>query len=359
MDPLSQGVIGVVAAQTTAATMSNIQQRLDEKKSHLAAATFIGIISGMAPDLDIFIRSAVDPLFSLEYHRHFTHSLFFIPIGALLCTLFVYALLGWSRWFKNRGITFKTIYFYSIAAYATHGLLDACTTYGTQLLWPFTDARIAWNIISIIDPLFTIPLLLLITIAAISKKKWFTYSAIIWMTCYFSFGLIQRERAEAAGYELAKSRGHELNKNNPSSLRATPSFANLLVWKIIYRHDNYFYVDAVKIGVGFDRKTHIFEGERIEELDLERDFSWLDKNSQQAKDVERFRWFSSNYLARSPYYPNRIIDMRYSLRPNQVRALWGIELDPNKKSDEHVRYVVNRGERNKALANLWEMIRTD
>lgn len=344
MDPLSQGVIGIVVAQTVATKLT-----VDRKKSHFAAATLMGLVSGMAPDLDIFIGSATDPLFSLEFHRHFTHSLFFIPFGSLLCALFIYVLLGWSQWFKNRNINFKVIYLYCFTAYATHGLLDACTTYGTQLLWPFTDARIAWNIISIIDPVFTLPLLLFVIIAAISKRKWFTYTAITWAIIYFSIGIIQRERAEAIGYKLAESRGHEV-----SSLRATPSFANLIVWKTIYRHDGYFYVDAVKLGLG---NHHVFEGERIKELNLSRDFPWLDKNSQQAKDIERFRWFSNNYLSVSPFYKDRIIDMRYSMLPNKIGGMWGIELNETKSTEEHIVYIDgDREERKQALKTLWQMI---
>ena len=41
--------------------------------------------------------------------------------------------------------------------YATHGLLDSCTSYGTQLFWPFSDVRVAWDTMSIVDPLFTVP----------------------------------------------------------------------------------------------------------------------------------------------------------------------------------------------------------
>ena len=154
MDPLSQGVIGAVAAQQKTT------------KNHFVIATILGFLSGMAADLDIFIRSSNDPLLYLEFHRQFTHSLIFIPIGGFLCAIFFYYLF-----LRNKDITFKQTYIYSTLGYATHGLLDSCTTYGTQLLWPFTDDRVAWNTISIIDPLFTIPLLSLIILAVIKKKK--------------------------------------------------------------------------------------------------------------------------------------------------------------------------------------------
>ncbi len=338
MDPLSQAVIGAIAAQQAAA----------RQKSHLVAATLMGLVSGISPDLDIFIGSQTDPLFSLEYHRHFTHSLFFIPIGGLLCALFFYGVLGRSQWFKRSGIGFGFIYLYCTLAVASHGLLDAFTTYGTQLLWPFTDTRVAWNAISIIDPLFTLPLFLLIVTAAIRKQRLFSYIALGWVVIYLGFGIVQRERAEAIGHELAQSRGHGVQ-----DLSAKPSFGNLIVWKIVYRSGNYFYVDAVKVGFN----AVIYEGAKVEQLNLERDFPWLDKNSQQASDIERFRWFSNGYIARSPYHPDRIIDMRYSLLPNEIRGLWGIRLDPEKNTDEHIEYIDgDQEERKEALKTLWEMI---
>ena len=49
-----------------------------------------------------------------------------------------------------------------VFGYATHGLLDACTSYGTVLFWPFSNERLTWNNISIVDPLLTIPALILL-----------------------------------------------------------------------------------------------------------------------------------------------------------------------------------------------------
>ena len=56
---------------------------------------------------------------------------------------------------------------------------------------------------------------------------------------------------------------------------------------------------------------------------MNKSFPWLDSNSQQAKDLERFRWFSSGYLAISKNHPSRIIDIRYSILPNDINSLWG------------------------------------
>ena len=330
MDPLSQGVIGAVAAQQKTT------------KNHFVIATFLGFLSGMAPDLDVFIKSNNDPLLYLEFHRQFTHSLIFIPIGGFVCAIFFYYLF-----LRNKDITFKQTYIYSTLGYATHGLLDSCTTYGTQLLWPFTDIRIAWNTISIIDPLFTIPLLSLITIAVIKKKKTFSFLALFWVIFYSIFGLIQKERAEAIGTDLANLRGHDV-----INIVAKPSFANLIVWKIIYTTRDSYHIDAIRLGL----RENIIEGVKVDKLNIEKSFPWLDLKSQQARDIERFRWFSNGYIALSETHPNRIIDIRYSTLPNEGDGLWGIELRSNANENDHIVTISNRRSNMKTYKKLWKMI---
>lgn len=331
MDPLTQGVVGAVAAQQPV------------KREHIWLATALGFFSGMAPDLDVFINSNTDPLLALEFHRQFTHSLFFIPIGGLICaTLFYFALA------KRRGLSFKQTYLYCTLGYATHGLLDACTTYGTLLLWPFSDMRVAWNTISIIDPVFTLPLLALIITAAVKRNRRFAHGALAWVCIYALFGIVQRERAEAVGLELAQSRGHK-----PITLEAKPSFANLIVWKIVYTTESAYYVDAIRVAF----KESVYEGDKAEKLDIQESFSWLDPSYQQAKDIERFRWFSNGYIAMSPHHPNRIIDIRYSMLPNEIRGLWGIELNPQADADDHVVYEFNRQRNTDTFKKLWSMIK--
>ncbi|MFT6757565.1 MAG: inner membrane protein [Chitinophagales bacterium] len=315
MDPVSQAVVGSAAAQSIS-------------KKQFVSAGILGCLGGMAPDLDVLIRSSTDPLLFLTYHRHFTHSLLFIPIGGLICALVLHQLIG-----KRQDLSFKQSYLYCTVGYATHALLDACTTYGTMLFWPFSDVRIAWNMVSVIDPLFTIPLLLLVIAATLKKNPWLARIALLWAVTYPSLGLLQHDRAIAVGYQIAQQRGH-----NPTRLEAKPSFGNILVWKVVYEYDQYFYVDAVRAGIN----TQIFIGDRAAKLDTNRDFPWLDKNSQQAKDIERFRWFSIDYLAIDPDNTNRVIDVRYSMVPNQIAPLWSIELSPSAKPAEHVKYLTNR-----------------
>ncbi len=315
MDPISQGVLG-----------ASLSQSLSQRKKVVAAGV-LGWLSGMAPDLDIFIRSASDPILFLEFHRQFTHALSFIPIGALICAAVLHP-------FVRKRLYFRESYLFCFLGYATHGLLDACTTYGTQLLWPFSDMRVAWNNVSVVDPLFTLPALALIVFASLRKKPRLARFAIAWAVAYLLLGVLQHERAEAAGRVLAEERGHA-----PVRLEAKPGFANLLLWKVVYEVDDQYYVDAVRVG--WDVKIYL--GEKIQKFDLVAHAPWLDHNSQQARDIERFRWFSNDYLAIDEQ--NRIGDVRYSVLPNEIKPLWGILLDPNASKDQHVKYFTGHRER--------------
>ncbi|MFU8816642.1 MAG: metal-dependent hydrolase [Pseudomonadales bacterium] len=330
MDPISQGAAGA-ALSGTAAT-----------RRQLLAAGAVGALAGMAPDLDVLIRSPTDPLLFLEYHRQFTHSLIFIPLGALLCALPLHLLV--RRWLR-----FHQTYLFAALGYATHGLLDACTSYGTQLLWPFSDARIAWNAIAVVDPLFTLPLLGLLAAALVRRQPWLARAGLLWGLSYLALGAFQGVRAEHAAQALAHSRGHD-----PQRLTAKPSFGNLLVWKSIYADGDWFYVDALRVGL----RVSYFPGERARRLDRGRDLPWLDKNSQQARDVERFRRFSGDFLAVEATDPTRIVDVRYSMVPNEIEPLWGIRLERGAPLDQHVEFFMSRRATAEHRQALGRMLRT-
>ena len=316
MDPVSQGVLGAAAPKSLA------------PPEHARLACLLGFLAGMAPDLDVLIRSGEDPLLFLEFHRQFTHSLFFVPIGGFICGWLLHKLYA-----GRRGLDLRTAVLYCTLGYGTHALLDACTTYGTQLLWPFSDRRFAWNSVSVIDPLFTVPILLLVGIGTWKRRAVLARLALAWAIAYPTIGLWQRDRAVEAGRELAAQRGH-----SPVRLEAKPSFGNLLLWKVVYETEDRYYVDAVRAGI----TLKIYPGDSTEKLDIARDFPWLEPDSQQARDIERFRWFSNDYLAVEPGNPYRITDIRYSMVPNEIQGLWSIELSPNARRTDHVGYVVSR-----------------
>jgi inner membrane protein len=314
MDPISQGTVGAAFAQSTA------------NKKNILSITVIGFLAGLAPDLDVLIRSSTDPILFLEYHRQFTHSLFFIPFGALIVALFLYPLF-------RKSLSLKTVYLASFLGYATHGLLDACTSYGTLLFWPFSNERVTWNNISIVDPLFTIPILILIGTAIKTRKRLFSYFAIGWVTFYLSLGFVQYDRAFKAANELALLRGH-----TPERLTLKPSFGNLILWKSIYQHKEKFYVDAIRT---LQSSTWCL-GESARIFDYQRHLPNLNKDSQQKKDIERFRWFSQDYLGFDAE-KNLVTDVRYSMVPNQITPMWGLVIDSGRDINEHAIWWTSRG----------------
>ncbi|TGD72515.1 metal-dependent hydrolase [Mangrovimicrobium sediminis] len=331
MDPVTQAAVGAAAAQ------------LGAPRRQYAKAAVIGALAGMAPDLDVLIRSSEDPLLALEFHRHFTHSLLFIPLLGGLCGLLLYALLG-RRW----QLPLRQVLLWSVLGYATHGLLDGCTSYGTQLLWPLSNHRFAWDIVSVIDPLFTVPLSIALVLAASRQSRPWLLAGVAWGALYLGVGVVQHERAVAIGEAIAAQRGHQ-----PLKLEAKPSFGNLVVWKTVYATPERFYVDAVRPGLGTPR---VWEGESIARLDQARDFPWLGDGDQQARDIARFDHFSAGYLGIDPINPLRVVDIRYSMLPHHVAPLWGIELSPQRGPEEHVSWYAQRTRGSEALRELLGMI---
>lgn len=327
MDPVSQAALGAAFAQSRA-------------RSHkLVPATIVGCLAGMAPDADILIQSSTDPLLFLEYHRHFTHSLVFIPIGALVCTAILHR-------FTRRHLSFAECYFFSFLGYASHGVLDACTTYGTLLLWPFSDDRIAWDNVSVVDPAFTIPVIALTTLAYRRKLALLGRLALMWAVAYLAFGVFQAQRASDVGAALAHSRGH-----TPTTARTMPSIANLLLWRHVYEHDGRFYVDAIRVGF----RPQVFEGASLERFRPDA-LTWLDPDSAQADDIERFSHFAGGYIGVAAGNSHRLVDLRYSALPNDVAGIWSIELDPTADSHAHVSFTTSRTAGEGGLGALLAML---
>ena len=327
MDPLSQGTVGAAFAQPSA------------NKNNIAKIGAVGFLAGLAPDLDVFIRSSTDPLLFLEYHRQFTHSLFFVPLGALIVTAFIFPIF-------RKSLSFKATYVASFLGYATHGLLDACTSYGTLLFWPFSDERITWNNISIVDPILTLPALIFIALAVKTNRRRFSFIAVGWIVSYLAFGFVQYERALSSGLDLAQSRGHSAER-----ITLKPSFGNLVLWKSIYQHGDRFYVDAIRAG----RELTWCPGESIKIFDYQYHLSELEKDSQQMRDIERFRWFSQDYLGFDDD-KNLVTDVRYSMIPNQIAPMWGLVIDNLKETNEHAAWWASRDLDDDTVSLFMEML---
>ncbi|OHV07720.1 metal-dependent hydrolase [Kushneria phosphatilytica] len=116
-------------------------------------ALVAGAVLATIPDLDSFLDFG-DAVADYTYHRSFSHSLLVLTGVATLLAILL------SRWRHTRAIGFKRWWWFCALILLTHPLLDAFTTYGTQLLWPISSPPVAWKTIFIIDPLYTLPMLI-------------------------------------------------------------------------------------------------------------------------------------------------------------------------------------------------------
>ena len=325
---MTQGLLGGALAQSVA----------DEKSSRPAAG--IGCVAGMLADADILIRSAGDPLLNVEYHRHFTHALIFVPAGALIAAAMLWPVL-------RRRLGFGRIYAYAFAGYATAGLLDACTSYGTRLLWPFSDERIALSIIAIIDPLFTLTLLIALIVGLKLCRPHPARIGLALAGVYLLAGYWQHQVALQIARDLAASRGHEVER-----ILVKPTLANLVLWRSVYQSGDRFYVDAIRTGPGPER---IYPGSSARRFVRERDRPGLPPDSVLARDIERFERLSEGFVVTDPGRDDVLTDVRFSMLPTTIAPLWGLDLKID-SPDQHANFVNFRDRPAKARERFVAML---
>ena len=332
MDPISQGLLGGSLAGAFS------------KKNNINKAVFCGFIGGLAPDLDVLIKSSSDPLLSIDYHRHFTHSLIFSPIGGFLVSLIVFFI------FKNK-LPFKLIFLFSSLGYFSHGFLDACTSYGTILFWPFSDVRVGLNIISIIDPIFTLTLLIFFIFTLVFNSVFLIRTGLFLSMFLLIFNFFKYQQVESYVKNIAKERKHQIKK-----IFLNPTIGNNILWRSIYKHNNHYYIDAIYYPLF--GKPKYKKGSKINVINEEKVFPSLPTNSTQRKDIKRFSYFSQGYIYIHPDHDNLIADLRYGTLPYDYKSLWGIEIDPYNPNN-HVIFKNIRNFNESIYDEFWQMLRGD
>lgn len=141
MDSLSQAALGAAIGEAM------LGKRIGNK------GALIGAIVATIPDLDVLIIPFYSDVARISIHRGYSHSILFSIVGAFILTY----ILTRFRW--GRDLSKARVWLFTWLALFTHMLLDAFTTYGTQLLLPFSDYRVSFDSINIVDPLYTVPLL--------------------------------------------------------------------------------------------------------------------------------------------------------------------------------------------------------
>lgn len=322
MDLLTQGLLGAAAAH---AALGNDLG---------AKALAIGALAGVLPDADVLIRSASDPLLAPTIHRGFTHALVAAPIiGALAAAPW---LLRRERAATPQSTSHppsptKLLAAATLAA-LTHGLIDACTSYGTQLLWPFSNARFGWDVVAIVDPVVTLSLLLGVALAAFRAHAWPARVALGIVLAYLALGTVQRERAEDSLRALAQSRGHAVAR-----AEVFPTLGNQVVWRGLYEASGTLYADRLRIP---------YQGARA----YAQGYATPTAESPPTRDGERFAWLASGWLARDPTDSTLLGDARYSLRADRYAPVWSVRLWPETQWTDRSR------QRQASGAALWAQI---
>ena len=314
MDILTHGLLGASLAQSAA----------QPREARIAAG--VGLAAGLLADADALIRSSSDPLLELEFHRHFTHALAFVPVGALIA-----AAILWP--FLRRRIAFPRLYLYAFLGYALAGFLDACTSYGTHLFWPFSGERVAWNLVSIVDPVFTLLLAVPLAVGIARRQPHVARVGLVLAAGYLALAYVQHERAESAARALAVERGLRAER-----LLVKPTFGNILLWRSIVVAEGRMYVDGIRVGPGAAR---IYRGESAALFDPARDLAWAPAESSARRQAERFVRFADGYATRHPSRPELVGDARYAMLPTAIAPLWGIVYEAE-RPDAGVRFVTNR-----------------
>lgn len=262
MDSLTQAALGAAIGGTV------LGRRLGRK------AVLIGAALGTLPDLDVVIDYG-DAVANVTQHRGFSHSLFVLAgLAALLAGLS-------ARFAKARDISpGRWLAFFGLCL-LTHPLLDALTTYGTQIWWPLDLRPTAYPLVFIIDPFYSLPLLATVLIALFSGRIGATRWGLALSCLYLVLSLGARTLIEQRVEPVLADNGLE---DAPRLIQPTPF--NILLWRVsVAEADRYH---ETLVGV--------FDGDRRPRLEhFSRGSEWEAVVRDDASG-RRLDWFAGPFL---------------------------------------------------------------
>ncbi|WP_249976832.1 metal-dependent hydrolase [Vreelandella olivaria] len=282
MDSITQAALGAAVGGAI------LGRRLGRK------AVLIGALLGTLPDLDVAIDYG-DAVANVTEHRGFSHSLFvltgFATLLALLC----------HRFAPARDITLGRWWCFFTLALITHPLLDSLTTYGTQLFWPLDVPPSAWPIVFIIDPFYTLPLLMGVIIAVISQR----------MRKYCALGLAVSSvyLLLAAGAKwsveqrLTPTLAQQGLEEAPVLIQPTPF--NIVLWRATVIGEERYYESLISV----------FDGQRSPILEPLLRNEALEAAALASSRGQRLAWFTGPFLR----YETQPINGRETLIATDIR----------------------------------------
>ncbi|MDZ7851399.1 MAG: metal-dependent hydrolase [Halomonas sp.] len=282
MDSITQAALGAAIGGTV------LGRRLGRK------AVLVGAVLGTLPDLDVVIDYG-DAVANVTEHRGFSHSLF--VLAGLAIAL---ALLS-RRFAPARDISLRRWGLFFGLILLTHPLLDALTTYGTQLWWPLDMRPAAWPVVFIIDPIYSLPLLVGVGVALATGRA---HRAPTWglaLSCaYLVFAVGAKQLVEARIAPVLAEQGLQ---QAPRLVQPTPF--NTLLWRVTVADGKYHH--EALVGV--------FDGDRSPGLETYTRGADLEETALDSARGRRLEWFAGPFLR----YETRQLDGRETLVATDLR----------------------------------------
>jgi len=309
MDLLSQGLLAATSPTS-----------FNKKKQNRGKLFFCLFLVGLFPDIDVLFSNANNPLSELDLHRQFSHSFILAPIFSILLS-FIFKI----TFLKKE--KFTCMYLLVLLAYTSHILLDSLTSYGTSFLWPISTQKYSFNLISIIDPIYT-SILLLCALFYFLKKTILQRIFFLLSISYLASSFIIKNNIKNSFNKLTQQRQHQVIKSV-----IKPSFGNIILWRSVYLHKDKIYADAYRFQLFKPNK--IIQGDEKSRFHLKQ----LGQSFQNVKRndyliIDRYIKQHSNdfvSLTKAPdsseYYFN---DERFSLLPHKLNPVWALKWSPQK-----------------------------
>ena len=265
------------------------------------AALLAGAALNTLPDLDVLpLLLSDDPVVRMTWHRSATHSLLVLPFVA-------WALWAWCRTRGGRVAQAPRRWFWIFQlGLLSHPLVDALTVYGTQLFWPLPLPPVMIGSLFIVDPLFTLPLVLGCAVAALAHARPVATralaAALAVSVAYCGWSLLAKtlvdRRAEAALAAIGL----------PDAPRfATPMPFNTLLWRVVAMTPDGFLEGETSLVA--DRGPIAFRHHPTDPAALQR--------AAQLPDGARLLWFN-HHFAKAEVRDGQLVltDLRMGAEPD-------------------------------------------
>mgnify|MGYP005847741731 CR=1 FL=1 len=317
MDSLTQIALGIATAELVAG-------------KQLGNKTFLyGALLGTIPDLDIVVGKFLNPIDGIAIHRGLSHSLLFFVVLS--------PILGWAiAALERKKINFKSATLLSFWCLVTHVILDLFTSWGTQLFWPLPH-RIALKTIFVIDPLYTLPLLISLILVWKNKAHWVRKKLIIrGLTLSTSYLLLTCILKLMALQQFENSLKTE--KIKYQELIVKPTAFNCILWNANIATSNGYYLadysffDTQPIAFTFYEKDKKLE----QKLANSKDFHQLNTISEgwfvvtQKSDTLYFNDLRFGLLNENPENPQ--FAFSYQMLPDENEDFKAIETPKAKRN---------------------------